>query len=61
MKNTKKRFVNNGEVPMCYVEKGHPTIEYIERYGVGQLDFARVEDNPFTERIICGNFGRALS
>ncbi|SCG84357.1 hypothetical protein DW1_2797 [Proteiniborus sp. DW1] len=46
---------------MCYVEKGHPTIEYIERYGVGQLDFARVEDNPFTERIICGNFGRALS
>lgn len=74
---TKERAVNNGEVPMYYVEKSHPAIidkemweavqremerrkEYMERYRVRQLDFVKVEDNPFTGRAICGNCGSAF-
>ena len=55
---TKERAVNNGEVPMYYVEKSHPAIidkemweavqlemkrrkDYMEIYGVRQLDFAK--------------------
>lgn len=74
---TKERAVNNGEVPMYYVEKSHPAIidkemweavqldmerrkEYMERHGVRQLDFAKVDDNPFTGRVICGNCGSAF-
>lgn len=74
---TKERAVNNGEVPMYYVEKSHPAIidkemweavqlemerrkDYMERHGVRQLDFAKVEDNPFTGRVICGNCGGAF-
>lgn len=74
---TKERAVNNGEVPMYYVEKSHPAIidkemweavqlemqrrkDYMERHGVRQLDFAKVEDNPFTGRVICGNCGSAF-
>lgn len=74
---TKERAVNNGEVPMYYVEKSHPAIidkemweavqleiqrrkDYMERYGVRQLDFAKVDDNPFTGRVICGNCGSAF-
>ena len=34
--------------------------DYMERYGVRQLDFAKVEDNPFTGRVICGNCGSAF-
>ncbi|NLI88934.1 MAG: recombinase family protein [Epulopiscium sp.] len=71
---TKERAVNNGEVPMYYVEKSHPAIiekemweavqlemqrrkDYMERYGIGQLDFVNVEDNPFRGRVICGCCG----
>lgn len=74
---TKERAVNNGEVPMYYVEKSHPAIidkemweavqlemqrrkDYMERHGVGQLDFIKVEDNPFTGRVICGHCGGAF-
>ena len=74
---TKERAVNNGEVPMYYVEKSHPAIidkemweavqlemkrrkDYMEIYGVRQLDFAKVEDNPFTGRVICGSCGNAF-
>ena len=73
---TKERAVNNGEVPMYYVEKSHPAIidkeiweavqlemqrrkDYMERHGVGQLDFIKVHDNPFSGRIICGHCGSA--
>ena len=34
--------------------------DYMERYGVRQLDFAKVEDNPFTGRVICGSCGSAF-
>jgi uncharacterized protein YdeI (YjbR/CyaY-like superfamily) len=34
--------------------------EYMERHRVGQLDFAKVEDNPFTGRVICGHCGSAF-
>lgn len=74
---TKERAVNNGEVPMYYVEKSHPAIidkeiweavqlemnrrkDYMEKHGVGQLDFIKVKDNPFTGRVICGNCGSAF-
>lgn len=74
---TKERAVNNGEVPMYYVEKSHPAIidkeiweavqlemqrrkDYMESYGVGQLDFTKVEDNPFKGRVICGDCGSAF-
>jgi len=74
---TKERAVNNGEVPMYYVEKSHPAIiekemweavqlemqrrkDYMERYGIGQLDFVNVEDNPFRGRVICGECGSAF-
>ena len=74
---TKERAVNNGEVPMYYVEKSHPAIidkemweavqlemqrrkDYMKSHGVGQLDFTKVEDNPFTGRVICGNCGSAF-
>jgi site-specific DNA recombinase len=74
---TKERAVNNGEVPMYYVEKSHPAIidkeiwqavqlekqrrkDYIESNGVRQLDFIKVEDNPFTGRVICGDCGSAF-
>lgn len=71
---TKERAVNNGEVPMYYVEKSHPAIidkemweavqlemkrrkDYMENHNVKQLDFVKVEDNPFTGRVICGHCG----
>lgn len=71
---TKERAVNNGEIPMYYVEKSHPAIidkemweavqlemqrkkDYMEEHRVGQLDFVKVQDNPFTGRVICGNCG----
>ncbi|NLK44281.1 MAG: recombinase family protein [Tissierellia bacterium] len=74
---TKERAVNNGEVPMYYVEQSHPAIidkeiweavqlemqrrkDYMESHGVGQLDFTKVEENPFTGRVICGNCGSAF-
>ena len=74
---TKERAVNNGEVPMYYVEKSHPAIidkeiweavqlemqrrkDYMERYGIGQLDFVNMEDNPFRGRVICGECGSAF-
>lgn len=31
----------------------------MERHGVGQLDFIKVHDNPFSGRIICGHCGSA--
>lgn len=34
--------------------------EYMERHGVGQLDFAKVDDNPFRGRIICGSCGSSF-
>lgn len=74
---TKERAVNNGEVPMYYVESSHPAIidkdmweavqlemerrkDYIESHGIRQLDFVKVEDNPFSGRVICGNCGSAF-
>ncbi len=74
---TKERAVNNGEVPMYYVEKSHPAIiekemweavrlemqrkkDYMESHGIGQLDFIKVEDNPFIGRVICGNCGSSF-
>ena len=32
----------------------------MERHGVRQLDFAKVEGNPFTGRVICGHCGSAF-
>lgn len=74
---TKERAVNNGEVPMYYVEKSHPAIigkeiweavqlemqrrkDYMDSNGVKQLDFIKVEDNPFSGRVICGECGSAF-
>lgn len=74
---TKERSVNNGEVPMYYVEKSHPAIivkeiweavqlemqrrkDYMDSNGVKQLDFIKVEDNPFSGRVICGTCGSPL-
>ena len=34
--------------------------DYMERHGVRQPDFIKVEDNPFTGRVICGGCGSAF-
>jgi len=34
--------------------------DYMESNGVGQLDFIKVGDNPFTGRVICGNCGSVI-
>lgn len=34
--------------------------DYMESNGLGQLDFIKVGDNPFTGRVICGNCGSAF-
>lgn len=33
---------------------------YVERHGIKQLDFIKVQDNPFTGRVICGECGSAF-
>ncbi|HHX60281.1 MAG TPA: recombinase family protein, partial [Epulopiscium sp.] len=33
---------------------------YMERHGVKQLDFVKVQDNPFTGRVICGECGSSF-
>lgn len=70
---TKKRAVNNGEVPQYYVEESHPAIIDKEMWEAVQLEIKRrkafVEkynigkldyatvNNPFAGRVICGCCG----
>ena len=70
---TKKRAVNNGEVPMYYVEESHPAIIEKEMWEAVQLEMERrrafaekyniskldyaTVDNPFAGRVICGHCG----
>lgn len=70
---TKKRAVNNGEVPMYYVEESHPAIIDKEIWEAVQLEMERrrafaekyniskldyaTVDNPFAGRVICGHCG----
>ncbi|WP_334293163.1 recombinase family protein [Alkalithermobacter paradoxus] len=73
---TKKRAVNNGEVPMYYVEESHPAIIDKETWEAVQLEMERrrafaekyniskldyaTVDNPFAGRVICGHCGSAF-
>ncbi|SHE89998.1 recombinase family protein [Caloramator proteoclasticus] len=73
---TKKRAVNNGEVPMYYVEESHPAIIDKEIWEAVQLEMERrrafaekyniskldyaTVDNPFAGRVICGHCGSAF-
>ncbi|WP_127837248.1 recombinase family protein [Clostridium prolinivorans] len=73
---TKKRAVNNGEVPMYYVEESHPAIIDKEMHTAVQLEMERrrafaekyniskldyaTVDNPFAGRVICGHCGSAF-
>ncbi|MCM8710834.1 recombinase family protein [Clostridium sp. SYSU_GA19001] len=73
---TKKRAVNNGEVPMYYVEESHPAIIDKEMWESVQLEMERrrafaekyniskldyaTVDNPFAGRVICGHCGSAF-
>ncbi len=70
---SKKRVVNNGEVPQYYVEESHPAIIEKEMWEAVQLEKARRQaftekyglkrgdyattDNPFAVRVICGCCG----
>ncbi|WP_054750413.1 recombinase family protein, partial [Ruminiclostridium josui] len=70
---SKKRVVNNGEVPQYYVEESHPAIIEKETWEAVQLEKERrrafaekyglkrgdyaTTDNPFGGRIICGCCG----
>lgn len=70
---SKKRVVNNGEVPQYYVEESHPAIIDKELWEAVQLEKARrqafsekyglkrgdyaTNTNPFAGRIICGCCG----
>lgn len=70
---TKKRVVNNGEVPRYYVEESHPAIIDKEMWEAVQLEMERRKvfaetyglqkldyamlDNPFAGRVICGCCG----
>ena len=70
---TKKRVVNNGEVPQYYVEESHPAIIDKEMWEAVQLEMERRKafaekykiskldyatvDNPFAGRVICGHCG----
>lgn len=67
---SKKRVVNNGEVPQYYVEESHPAIIEKETWEAVQLEIERrkaymekynikrldytTNDNPFMGRVICG-------
>jgi len=71
---SKKRIINNGEVPQYYVEESHPAIIYKEMWEAVQLELERrrafaekyniskldyaSEENPFAGRVICGHCGR---
>jgi site-specific DNA recombinase len=70
---TKKRVVNNGEVPQYYIEESHPAIIDKEMWEAVQLEMKRrrafaekyniskldyaTVDNPFAGRVICGHCG----
>lgn len=72
---SKKRVVNNGEVPRYYVEESHPPIIDKEIWEAVQLEIERRRafaekhqiqkidytsvDHPFAGRVICGNCGKA--
>ncbi|WP_282432955.1 recombinase family protein [Desulfosporosinus sp. Sb-LF] len=72
---SKKRVVNNGEVPRYYVEESHPPIIDKEIWEAVQLEKERRRafaekhqiqkidyasgDHPFAGRVICGNCGKA--
>jgi len=71
---SKKRIINNGEVPQYYVEESHPAIIDKEMWEAVQLELERrkdfaekyniskldyaTADNPFAGRVICGQCGR---
>jgi len=70
---SKKRAINNGEVPQYYVEDSHPAIIDKDMWEATQLEMERrknfskkygigkydlaSKDNPFAGRVICGNCG----
>jgi site-specific DNA recombinase len=70
---TKKRVVNNGEVPQYYIEESHPAIIDKDMWEAVQLEMERRKafaekyniskldyatvDNPFAGRVICGHCG----
>jgi site-specific DNA recombinase len=71
---SKKRVVNNGEVPRYYVEESHPAIIDKETWEAVQLEIERrraftekhqiqkidyaSDQQPFAGRVICGSCGR---
>ncbi len=72
---SKKRAVNDGDVPQYYVENSHPAIIDKETWEAVQLEMERRREygyqhgidkvdhtnnkNPFSGRVICGNCGKA--
>lgn len=73
---TKKRAVNDGDVPQYYVENSHPAIIDRDTWEVVQLEIKRRHDfgerygidkvdhandkNPFSGRVICGSCGNSF-
>jgi site-specific DNA recombinase len=73
---SKKRALNNGEVPQYYVEDSHPAIIDKDMWEAVQLEMERrmifakqhglkrydyaSDDNPFAGRVICGHCGSAF-
>ncbi len=63
---TKKRKVNQGEIPQYYVENSHPAIVSQEVYDLAQLELKRRKESglyysgngPFASKIICGDCGQ---
>jgi DNA invertase Pin-like site-specific DNA recombinase len=62
---TKKKKINEGEVPQYYVENSHPAIIPPETFELVQQEFRRRKDsgtytsaiNCFSSRIVCGDCG----
>jgi DNA invertase Pin-like site-specific DNA recombinase/FtsZ-binding cell division protein ZapB len=62
---SKKRKVNNGEVPKYYVENSHPSIITQEQYDLVQEEFKKrgnlknknINKSVFANKVICGDCG----
>jgi len=60
---TKKRKINEGEVPQYYVENSHPAIISAEAFDLVQRELAQRKGHyttnvsPFSSRIVCGDCG----
>ncbi len=62
---SKKRKVNNGEIPKFYVENSHPSIITQEQYDLVQSEFKKrgnlknknISTSVFANKVICGDCG----